>query len=205
MMQSFEANLSPIERQFFKLYTIAAKRDFQLLQTALHLMHPQSLSVHCPVYASRAAAELQEMYENFDEKINQLVVKHKLPRKLTHTPPTMDELVSLVSASFFNLVATVKTSPKDHGAAKSAGWFSGETENWQKNIASLKKITAKTEHDKKNVSPLVAAMLQLFNSLVNTKFPFMIDYQKSFFVDYQQKEEEEWDDDIDNSAPEDFD
>lgn len=200
MTHPYELHLSPLERKFFKLYAVAAKQDYHIMQTAVSLMNPDELGVICPVHATRIASEMQELYSDFDASLNAVATKGDFVRKSVAASPTGEELVQLITVSFFKLVATVKTDAADPGKTADGGWFSGETENWQKNIAALKKSLAPSH--KEPTSPLISAMLQLFNSLVNKKLPFLLSYQDS---QQKQHDEEEWEEDDDNSAPEYFD
>jgi hypothetical protein len=193
--------LSPLERKFFKLYVDAVKRDYHVMQSAVAMMNPNELGVICPTHATRVADGIQEFYLEFDEALTRLNSKHRFTRRAITPSPSDNELIGLTTASFFKLVAVVKTDSSHYGDTKDGGWFSGETENWEKNLASLKKSL--TPSDKPPpVSPLVAAMLQLFNALVNKTMPFQMYYQPP----QAQAEEEDWEDpDEDNAAPEDFD
>lgn len=204
MTSPFELHLSPLERKFFRLYAAAAKRDYHVMQTAVTLMNPDELGIVCPTHATRVAAGIQELYLEFDEALNRLTSKHRFVRKPMPASPNDDEMISLITASFFKLLATVKTSPMDPGKTKDGGWFSGETEDWQKNIAALKKALSPPEHNNP-MSPLISAMMQLFNALVNKKLPFMLSYQAG--LELPQPEEEDWEepDEDDPAAPEDFD
>jgi hypothetical protein len=194
-------HLSPLERKFFKLYADAAKRDYHVIQTAVALMNPDELGIICPTHATHVADGIQELYLEFDEALNRLTSKHRFTRRTVGNTPNPDDMVGLITASFFKLVAVVKTDTADFNNVKDGGWFSGETEDWQKNLAALKKSLAPLDNPPP-VSPLVAAMVQLFNALINKKLPYQMYYQSP----QSQSEEEEWEEpDDDNSSPEDFD
>lgn len=197
-----QLHLTPLEQKFFKLYAAAARRDYHVLQTAAALMNPDELGILCPTHATRVADGMQELYLEFDEALNRLTGKHNFVRRTVLASPSDEEMINLVTISFFKLVAVLKGSADQPVNSKDGGWFSGETEDWQKNIAALKKSLNPAPEDNP-MSPLLSAMLQLFNALVNKNLPFLINYQPP----EPTAEEQEWDeeDEDDPAAPEDFD
>lgn len=197
---------TPLERQYFRLYAAAAKREFGALQTAVQLMNSDELGLICPTHAAHVAIELQHMHADFESELTDLRKKYKLRHKATPPHPTADDIAQLVAASFFKLMTLLKTSDNDPGTHKDGGWFSGNPDDWQRNVAALKAaFSAPTDDAENHISPMIAAIMQLFKLLLQKNMPYM----GATTVDTSTSWDEEWgtydDEDNDDSAPEYFD
>lgn len=194
------STLTPLERKYFKLYAQAAKRDFDVMSTAAFLMQPTELGVACPVHACRIAEELLELQASFNGSLALVAHKHKLRRRQVSTAPSDDQIATLVASSFFKVVAVVNSPYSLEGVHKDAGWFSGASEEWQKNLAAVKAAWAAPKSDP--FSSILTAFAQLFQMASHGKLPFA---SKFFPVANQNDEEWQDDDDDDPAAPEDID
>ena len=214
-MQQFVKLLTPLEKNYFRLYASAAKRDYSKMRLAAQLMDPKELSVLCATKATNLACDLDDLHAEFDEHITRLQGKHKFRRKIQRSSPTEDELLDLVTASFFKLVAALKTSDDDaEGAYRDAGWFSGSQESWKTNLSAIKAaLIANTEKiPEKPITPLVAAMQLLFNAFTGKHQSWEADiadfllpkfYTHSSSAAALEDDDEDYDDDA--AAPEEYD
>lgn len=194
------AELTPLERKYFKLYASAARRDFSVLCTAAALMEQDELGVPCAIQACQMAEELDDLHAKFIGRLALFAFKHKLKFAPLAAPPTDDELTRLIVSAFFKVIAVIHSPYSSGGVQTDAGWFSGSSTDWKKNLAALK--TAWATPGPGPFSAILSAFAQLYHLANGNKLPLS---HKCFPVS-EQLDEEMYEDDVDDPAePEDFD
>lgn len=203
-MSDITFSFTPLERQYFRLYAAAAKREYDTLNTAARLMDDDTLGLVCPVHASYVAAELQSMQKDFDTSLRKLRLRHGLNQRTGSSGPTPDDMAKLIASSFFKLLTVLKFDEDDVGVRKDGGWYSGTPADWQRNLAALKAAFAVSGDEDDALSPMLAAIAQLFKMLTNKNLPYMGHSQIE-----ESSQDDDWgvydNDDHDDSAPEYFD
>ena len=128
--------MSPVEREFIRVYVTAMQRDYDLIRSVLHLMDPAHAGLTSVVAATEAAQRLREMQAEFDSALHALRNKHSFREKKMPLVPDLDAIADLFSLSFFKII---KTAPAGQ-SKKDDGWFSGEPAEWSKTIKSALNI-----------------------------------------------------------------
>lgn len=119
------AEMSSTELLFVQMYVRALKRDYDLLQTVIELMHPKKLAVSSVLAATELALKLDQMSNETLAALAATADKQRFRHVKPMPWPPVDGLADLFSLSFFKVVT------KQGGMkAKEAGWFSGEPDNW---------------------------------------------------------------------------
>lgn len=119
------AEMSSTELLFVQMYVRALKRDYDMVQTVMELMHPEKTAVSSIVTATKLACGLERIADDFAAQMHAVDEKHKFRHTKPLPWPPLDDLADLFSLSFFKvLTKTNGTKSKD------AGWFSGEPDNW---------------------------------------------------------------------------
>jgi hypothetical protein len=147
-------SVSKTELEFIRVYVVAMRREYFLLQNVLALMHPDNLDVHCVVTATRIARELQAMHAEFDSTLHALESLHAFRKRNYSDGPTIDQLADLFTLSFFKVVTDTPTGKYDDG------WFSGEPGAWKKMLLSL--TPANSKHAPKNMLAYLKEAMKLF-------------------------------------------
>lgn len=199
-MNPLLSRLTPLERKYLKLYAQAARKDYNLLRDATALMQPNDLGLTCAIHACKVAEELATLHSLCVVQLAMIANRHKLRRKTSPPYPTDDDLTALVAASFFKVVAVIPADNAENVEHKDAGWFSGDSNEWQENLLALKAAWGPPKQE--SLSTVLLAFAQLFYLAAGNKLPFMNKYHPSV----AQPEDDWYDDEQEDLAePEDFD
>lgn len=153
--------MSVAEKQFIRIYVAALRRDFNLLESVMALMHPDGLAIDDVMQAVAVATELQHMQAEFDKTLHNLPTTHKFSRKTKPGGPSLDTLADLFALSFFK-VFTVLESKKPWPKKQDAGWFSGKPAEWHQ---LFKQLEAASDKSEKKQSPIFNTFAKFFPQL----------------------------------------
>jgi hypothetical protein len=165
------SGMSPVEIQFIRLYVAAMRRDYYLLRSTMSLMHPSTLGVKDFASAANMAVELDDMHQQFEQKIEAIQKKDNIRKINVSNGPSVDELADLFSLSFFKLVTTEENDTGALIGKTDSGWYSGKPTEWKKTF-SLYKNTPNNA---------INALPDLLSNFLNTLmkfFPFETNYKK---------------------------
>lgn len=143
-------HMSTAEKQFIRTYVQAMRRDFNLVESVMSLMHPDLLGITDVMTAVRAAVELQHMHVEFESTLHNIPSLHKFARKPLKSGPTLDDLADLFAMSFFK-VFTVLENKKKTPKKKDAGWFSGQPDEWHQVFKQLMTTPKESEKNKSSI------------------------------------------------------
>lgn len=146
--------INRLELEFIRAYVVAMRREYDLLRSVLDLMDPRNLNVRDVVVASKLAQDLQQMQADFDQDLQTISARYKMPQKQQSTYPSHDALADLFTLSFFKVISDTPHGPKD------AGWFSGEPGVSKKLFAAFQNL------EKEKLPQLITSyLLNMFKSL----------------------------------------
>lgn len=162
--------MSPVERDFIRTYVSALRRDYYLVMSVVHLMHPDGLGVTDAAKATRIAVELQRMHAEFEAHLRILPAVEGFFKKVPALTPAVDDMAELFSLSFFKIFTSIKHD-KFTLNKKDAGWFSGNPDEWHQLFKQLES----TEQQKPSTADM--SVIGLFSKF----FPKL-----SLFKNYDQ-------------------
>jgi len=122
-------DMSPEERIFIVTYIRALRRDFWRLQSVMSLMDPElGLAVSDVTQAIELAKQVEDLHGEFEYDLKQFAAKSSAAAskiKLIEMP-TVDQLASLFTLSFFKLVSIAAHDPPGPPVKIDNGWSSGQ-------------------------------------------------------------------------------
>lgn len=154
-------HMSIAEKQFIRTYVQAMRRDFNLVESVMSLMHPDLLGITDVMTAVRIAVELQHMHAEFESTLHNTPSLRQFARKPIKAGPTIDDLADLFAMSFFKVFTVLenkKTAPKK----KDAGWFSGQPDEWHQ---VFKQLESTEQESDKNQSSIFNMFSKFFPQL----------------------------------------
>lgn len=148
--------LSVTEFKFIKTYVAAMRREYDVLTSVMHLMHPDHLAVQCVIQAAKLARKLCALQAEFDERLRGLAIASTFKTKPDKPSPTNDQLADLFTLSFFKIVLNTPKGKSDNGM------FSGEPDSWKQVFQNLQNAN---KHQK------LSGMLDFYKNALTNLFP----------------------------------
>lgn len=167
------SKMSKTELRFIYTYVRSLRRDYDLLATVMHIMHPETLDIRDITQATNMAVALTREHAEFENRLFSLPSVRPLSKYPRTHLPTIEQLASIFALSFFKLLKLSKSSAEDQ-PPQDAGWFSGKPAEWQSALIVLKDILG-DKPPKKSVPDelLTSCMKMLSHFFGGFEFPLI--------------------------------